>query len=83
MSSALISKKDFSKALKLEKLNLGLLAPALMKLLKIEKINKIYEDNDQFTGTAFIEKILEELGIQYGFDEADLNHIPKTGPLSL
>ena len=35
----LISKEDVSKALKLEKLKLKKLAPAFMKLLKLDDIN--------------------------------------------
>jgi hypothetical protein len=39
----LIHKDDFSKALKLEKLKLKVLSPVLMKVLKLNKVNRLYK----------------------------------------
>jgi putative hemolysin len=79
----LISEEDFAKALKLEKVKLNLLAPALMRLLKLDEVNEIYSENSEFTGADFAEKMLERLGVEYEVSENDLANIPKTGPFIL
>jgi hypothetical protein len=48
----LISKEDFVKALKLNKLRLDILAPALMKVLKLDKVNEVYGVTSEDRGST-------------------------------
>jgi putative hemolysin len=79
----LISKEDVSKALKLEKVKLKLLAPAIMKLLKLDNINDAYFNAKEKVGPAFADDILEEFGVTYEVSDLDLANIPKTEPFIL
>lgn len=79
----LISKEDVSKALKLEKLKLKMLAPAIMKLLKLDDINDAYDQSTGKDGIAFTDEILKEFQVHYDLSEDDLANIPKTGPFIL
>ena len=79
----LISEEDFSKALKLEKVKLNLLAPALMRLLKLDEVNEIYSQNAELEGAVFAEKMLERVGVEYEISESDIANIPKTDPFIL
>ncbi len=79
----LISEEDFAKALKLEKVKLNLLAPALMRLLKLDEVNEIYSQTSKLEGADFAEKMLERMGVEYEISEADLANIPKTEPFIL
>lgn len=75
----LISTEDFSNALKLNKVKLKVLAPALMTLLKLNKVNKLYAQLNTNNAVEFIEKILELLNISFEVDEHELKNIPATG----
>ncbi|MCG9880682.1 MAG: lysophospholipid acyltransferase family protein [Bacteroidia bacterium] len=79
----LISKEDVSKALKLEKLKLKVLTPALMKLLKLDEINEVYGSSSDKNGIDFIDNLLEEFHIKYELAESDILNIPKTEPFIL
>lgn len=79
----LISKEDVSKALKLEKVKLKLLAPAIMKLLKLDNINDAYFNAKEKNGVAFADEILEEFGVSYEVSDEDMANIPKTEPFIL
>ncbi len=79
----LISKEDVSKALKLEKVKLKILAPAIMKLLKLSEVNKAYSNSSVDSGLKFTESILQQFGVEYEVSEQDLENIPKTGPFIL
>ncbi len=81
--SELISKEDFSKALKLEKVKLKVLAPALMRLLKLSDVNEIYSESQELKGAVFAKKMLEKMGVDYEVSEEDLANIPKSGPFIL
>ncbi|MDZ4668926.1 MAG: lysophospholipid acyltransferase family protein [bacterium] len=78
-----ISKEDVSKALRLEKVKLKLLAPAIMKLLKLDNINDAYFNAKEKTGAAFAKDILDEFGVTYEVSDTDLANIPKTEPFIL
>ncbi len=75
----LINKVDFSKATHLEKYNLDALSSPLMKLLKIDEVNKIYKNNHHLNGIDFIHSVLDELGIKIEIEENDLFNIPTEG----
>lgn len=76
----LISEKDFAEGLNLKKLKIAKLAPAIMRLLKLEKVNELYEHKAKFEGGEFAEQIIKELGIDYIVSEEDMQNIPRNEP---
>lgn len=78
--SELISKEDVARALKLERIRLKVLAPAVMRLLQLHRINNAYASGAGTSGAAFADRILQQFGINYEVSEEDLRQIPKTGP---
>lgn len=76
----LINKDDFSRASKLEKFKLDALSSPLMKLLKIDEINKLYSRYGNLKGIDFVAAVLQDLEIKYEVDEKSLANIPKEGP---
>ncbi len=76
----LIDKKLISNGLKLQKLKLKALAPLIIKALKLQKVNTLYANNANNTELVFIDKILEELQVNYKFNADELENIPKHEP---
>ena len=76
----LITHESIAKGLKLQKLKLSALAPIIAKALKLNKVNTIYANHATEEGTAFIDSILNELNIQYEFNEEELKNIPLNEP---
>ena len=63
---------------------LKLSAPTLNKLLKLDKLNRIYDDMPKnLSCESFIDAVLDKLDIQLDFDETELKHIPLTGPVMI
>lgn len=56
------------------------LAPALMKIMKLDKINKLYSKVADFQGRECLEAFLAEMRISYEIPPTDLANIPKEGP---
>lgn len=77
----LVSAKEVAKAINLEKYGfLGTFTGwALMKMLRISDLNKIYERNKHFEGIDFLNKIIDEFEICFEIPEEDLRNIPKDG----
>ncbi len=73
----IISKEEFSSATKLDKLRMPGLSYLLMELMKINDVNKLYSKYSELDGLAFVDAILDSLGITIEFDEATLKKIPK------
>lgn len=76
----LITPDDISKGLQLKKLKIAALAPAIMRLLKLEKVNEVYNQSADYSGAEFAQRIVDQLGVAYEFSEEDLSHIPKDEP---
>jgi putative hemolysin len=76
----LISEEYISEALKLNKLHVNLLAPAIMKLLKLDKLNEAYSPLSDLKSFEFCDKMLEELGIDFEINNEDIKNIPTTEP---
>ncbi|MFN7312444.1 MAG: 1-acyl-sn-glycerol-3-phosphate acyltransferase, partial [Bacteroidota bacterium] len=76
----LITHESIAKGLKLQKLKLSALAPIIAKALKLNKVNTIYANHATEEGLAFIDSILNELNIQYEFNEEELKYIPLNEP---
>ena len=52
---------------------------SLMKLLKIDTMNKIYDRNKHLSDLEFINALLDEFEINFEIPEEDLKRIPKSG----
>lgn len=78
----LVSAKEVAQAIKADKYGvLGtFMGWSLMKLLKIEKLNKIYNRNKNLKDLDFLNAILEEFDIRFEIPEEDLKRLPKEGP---
>ncbi|KAA8482231.1 putative hemolysin [Arcticibacter tournemirensis] len=74
-----ISKEEFAKATRIDKLHLPGLASLLMEIMKINDVNAAFSKAHHLEGIDFIDKILEILGIRVEFDEAELKNIPRSG----
>lgn len=76
----IITKEEFAKAVKLDKLRMPGLASLLMEVMKINDVNETFAKAQHLHGTAFIDKILDILGVRISFAEEELKNIPKNGP---
>lgn len=76
----LIEPNDIIRAAKLNKIGGASTARILMILLRINKINKLYSDLEDYKGTAFIDRLIRKLKITYDVSEEELNRIPQNGP---
>ena len=79
---SLISKKDLIEASGLNKLGIlkSPIASAIMKLTKVNQVNKLYDKIKDKQGKDFFDAFVSELGLKYVIFEEDLAKIPKTGP---
>ncbi len=77
----IVKAKDVAKATKLDRLGfLGILiSKLLMWVLRISKINRIYDRKKSLKGITFLTSVLNELEVSYQVPEADLKRIPKDG----
>ena len=82
---SLISKSELIKASGLSKL--GFLknpaASAVMRLTKIDEVNKLYDVLKDKKGKEFFDSFVRERALKYVVFEEDLARIPKTGPFIL
>lgn len=78
----LVKAKDVAKATRLDRLGfLGILiSKFLMWVLRISKINEIYERKKNLKGVVFLDSVLNELEVDYEVSKEDLNKIPSEGP---
>jgi putative hemolysin len=77
---SLINKEEFSKATKLNQLGLDrLLASPLMKFLKIDDVNKLYDAVSKYEGVEFVREALQYLGVHFEVNQQELSNIPKSG----
>jgi len=79
---SLVSSKDIAKVLKLHKLGfLGtFIGWFLLKILRIDGVNKVYDTVKNLEGKAFFEGLLEKFHLKVEFQEEELKRIPKEGP---
>lgn len=76
----LISRQDLAGAMISNRIPMPGMAEPLMHLLKLNKLNKHYGEVSHLQGIAFIDGVLETLGITADFSEQDVSHIPRSGP---
>ena len=82
---SLVSKQDLIQATGLSKIGFlkNPVASALMKLSKINDVNKLYDKLKDKTGKDFFESFIKERDLKYIVFEEDLAKVPKTGPFIL
>ncbi len=74
-----ITKEEFAKATKIDKLKMPGLAAFLMEIMKINDVNKLFAQAQPKQGPEFVDAILEGMGVEIDFDPAELKNIPTTG----
>jgi putative hemolysin len=75
----LITSKEFAKATNIDKLRMPGLASLLMEIMKINDVNDLVARAEHLHGIAFVDKVLQILGIKIEINEKDLKNIPKEG----
>ncbi len=55
-------------------------AKLLMKILKLDTLNKKYSPVAHLNRTEFVDKAIEIIGFKYKISQEDINKIPKEGP---
>ncbi|MCF8224588.1 MAG: lysophospholipid acyltransferase family protein [Bacteroidales bacterium] len=75
----LIETDELVKAAKLNRFAGSSVAKVMMTLLRINKINKLYEEISSRQGMAFIEELIQKLEIEYEVREEELQRIPREG----
>lgn len=78
---SLVSPKEIAKTINLDKLGcLGTsIGWSLMHLLRISKLNKIYDRNKHLKDLDFLNALLDEFKVSFEIPEEDLRKIPKEG----
>ncbi|HZY39017.1 MAG TPA: GNAT family N-acyltransferase [Mucilaginibacter sp.] len=74
-----ITTEEFAKATKIDKLKMPGLAPLLMELMKINRVNELFDRAQPKQGPDFADAILKGCGIDIEFDERELKNLPATG----
>ena len=82
---SLISKSDLIKASGLDKIGFlkNPVAAAMMRLTKINEVNKLYDSLKDKEGKDFFDSFVRERNLKYIVFTEDLAKIPKTGPFIL
>ncbi|WP_298364177.1 lysophospholipid acyltransferase family protein [uncultured Lutibacter sp.] len=78
---SLVTPKEVSRAIKLNKYGFigTFLGWILMKILRISKINRIYNKHKHLKDLEFFNALLDDLQIKFEIPEEDLKRIPKDG----
>jgi len=78
---SLVTAKEISKIIHLEKFGIfGTFAGwLLLKVLRVSRLNEIYEKHKDKEDIDFLDGILKEVQIEFEIPEEDLNRIPKAG----
>jgi putative hemolysin len=76
----LIEPDEFVKAARLGRIGGASAARVLMTVLRINRINKLYDEVRHHRGIDFIDALIEKLQLEYEVSEEELKKIPKEGP---
>ena len=76
----LIETDELVRSARLKKLGGGGVAKVMMNLLRINKLNKLYEELSEEQGITFIEKLIGKLELEYEVREEEMKRIPREGP---
>ncbi len=77
----LVTAKEVAKAIKLDKYGFigTFIGWILMKVLRISKINKVYDKHKGLKDLEFLNALLDEFQIKFEIPEEDLKRLPKDG----
>lgn len=75
----LIETEELVKSAKLKKIGGGGVARILMTILRINKLNKLYEELGDSQGIEFIDELIEKLELDFEVREEEFERIPKEG----
>ncbi|WP_423147702.1 lysophospholipid acyltransferase family protein [Rubrolithibacter danxiaensis] len=75
----IITKEEFAKATKIDKIKMPGLASLLMEVMKINDVNETFAKAQHLEGPPFIDKILEILGVKVQYDPNELKNLPEKG----
>ncbi len=78
---ALVTSKEISKVIGIQKLGfLGTFVGwVILRVLRISKLNKIYNQNKQKKDLDFLNAVLKDCEVEFEIPEEDLKRIPKEG----
>jgi len=76
----LIEPDEFVKAARLGRIGGASAAKVLMTVLRINRINKLYDEVKHHRGIDFIDALIEKLQLEYEVSEEELKKIPREGP---
>lgn len=78
----LVTAKEVAQAIKVDKLGFigTFVGWTLMRVLKISRMNAIYDRNKHLSDLEFLNAILDELEVRFEIPEEDLKRLPKNGP---
>jgi putative hemolysin len=77
---SLIKDSDLRKILKINENEGKWLLSSFKYFFGIERLNKLYHENDSYSGPAFIDSVLNTLNIKYSVPEDLYERIPLSGP---
>ena len=81
LSMGIVTGKDVAQSINLN--GLGWLSTfigkSLMELMQMSKVNRLFDKHKHLEGVAFIDALLEDLGIHFEVPEKDLKRIPQKG----
>lgn len=75
----LIETDELVNAARLNKIGRASVGRIMMTLLRINKINRLYEEVNASTGIEFVDTLIQKLELEYDVREEELERIPKTG----
>ncbi len=76
----LIETDEFMKAARLRRFGGASAARVLMTVLRINKINRLYDEVSHHRGMQFIDALIEKLQLEYEVSEEELKQFPAEGP---
>ena len=76
----LIETDEFIKAARLGRFGGNSAARVLMTILRINKINKLYDEVSHHRGIEFINALIDKLQLEYEVSEEELKKFPAEGP---
>ena len=78
---SLVDPEEFAQFTRLRQLGMPRVAELITELLKLDKVNAIYDEFSDAPGAVeFADAVLERLGVEVEISEEELKRIPKTGP---
>ena len=72
----IINKESFEDAIRIGNLPMNGIASILMKIMKIDQINQLYDKYQDEKGLAFVDAVLDYLNIKIEINEQDVKNIP-------